>query len=121
MTSPKASRLPPPPGCRRQVGTRSRTRTLAAIVAAAFAITGCLASPPPEDAPPDGPGLAVNVAALALSNTHEVCYGVAVENGQGEPVWQQSNLCSGQFGNGPGGAISYIGPCDASPGADRPP
>ncbi len=47
-----------------------------------------------------------------------VCYGVAVKNGLGLPVWSRgaatsNSLCSSNFGNGAGGDISYVGPCDA--------
>ena len=72
-----------------------------------------------------GPSLAIEVAPLDLPGVGFACYDLAVENGLGQPVWSRGNpalafpgdtatLCSTAFGNGPGGDITYIGPCDAS-------
>jgi len=76
-----------------------------------------------EGAPVGGPHLAVSVAPLQLDAIGGACYDLAIANGLGQPVVtlgdpavsfpnDPDTLCSGRFGNGPGGAISYIAPCD---------
>jgi len=60
-----------------------------------------------------GPSLEVNVSPLSLPGISEACYGINVNNGTGDLVWSRTKVCSGQFGNGAGGDISYVGPCDA--------
>ncbi len=86
-----------------------------------------------DDLSPTGSAVEINVAPLSLPGTLGVSYAVAVFNANpsdytqifdvnggvqaansGILVWQQPNLSSNQFGNGPGGDISYVGPCDAS-------
>ncbi len=69
-------------------------------------------------APETGPGIEVAVAPLTLEGVSNPCYGVTVDNGLFETVWSRgaatsNSLCSSQFGNGAGGDISYVGPCDA--------
>ena len=64
----------------------------------------------------DGPGVAVDVAALNLVGVGDVVWDVEVRNGAtspGEVVWQR-RLTSSGYGDGAGSA-SYIGPCDADP------
>ena len=68
----------------------------------------------PLDAALDGPGLAVNVAALNLAGVGDVVWDLEVRNGASTPqvVWQRRVSSSG-YGDGAGSA-SYIGTCDAS-------
>ncbi|MFT7580029.1 MAG: hypothetical protein ACI9MR_001696 [Myxococcota bacterium] len=90
-------------------------------------------------------GIEISVAALSLAGIDIACYDVAVTTAT-DTVWTQGDpsvtalghdqdappdpngtaidppdtatLCSDQYGNGGGGAITYIGPCDASADAD---
>lgn len=83
---------------------------------------------------PEGPAVEIAVAPLTLANVTGVEYALAVFNGSpgsspytgvfnnlgvvqapylGSLVWQQSSLTSIQYGNGAGGDLSYVGPCDA--------
>jgi hypothetical protein len=59
----------------------------------------------------------LRVAALNLAGVNGVVYGVTVKNAGGDVIWTRNNLDSVQFGDGVG-AISYVGPCDASEGAN---
>jgi hypothetical protein len=85
------------------------------------ALGACIESEP--ERVPSGPGLEVKVAPLNLPGIGFGCYDVEVRNGLGQPVWSRGDtaisfptdtttLCSTRFGNGPGGDISYVGPCD---------
>jgi hypothetical protein len=70
--------------------------------------------------------LALAVAPLRLDGIGMACYDVLVRNQVGDTVWARGipatsrqsgdtgTLCSDEFGNGPGGDIAYVGPCDAS-------
>ncbi|MFT7579672.1 MAG: hypothetical protein ACI9MR_001338 [Myxococcota bacterium] len=67
----------------------------------------------------EGPTVAIAVAPLTLPDVDGVCYGLSVYNGNPDDagtdtVWTQTGVCSGQYGNGAGGGITYVGPCDAS-------
>ncbi len=92
----------------------------------------CAAQPERAD---QGPRVELQVAPLSLPGTRGVDYALAVLNAapadltqlfdvDGEVlaanapilVWHQPSISSNQFGNGPGGAISYVGPCDATTG-----
>lgn len=92
-----------------------------------------------------GPGVAIEVAPLTLTNVANACYDIEVRNAQGT-VWKKGDpartrygadqtiangptetrnltadtdtVCSTQYGNLAGGDITYIGPCDASATAD---
>jgi len=99
-----------------------KTRPLPArrIFAASLLLAGCADDPA---AAPAGAGIEVQVAPLQLTGIGYACYDVAVFNGIGQPVWSagdpavahptdRSTLCSTRFGNGPGGGIAYVGPCD---------
>lgn len=83
-----------------------------------------------EDAAPARPADAVKIAIapLTLPLLSKVCYDLEVTNGPGrtgETVWSHGTpglnggagdpdaLCSDRFGNDGGGAITYVGPCDA--------
>lgn len=67
---------------------------------------------------PDGStGLAIAVKPLSLTGVSDVSYGLAVETAAGDVVWTRTAVTSTAFGDGRGGA-TYIGPCDASPGAN---
>jgi len=71
---------------------------------------------------PAGPGITISVAPLTLPGLSRACYDIAVVNALGETVVSRgdptvsdpaSALCSDRFGNGAGGDISYVAPCDA--------
>lgn len=80
-------------------------------------------------------GLRIQVAPLSLPYLSKVCYDLRVTNGPdgtGEKVWDKGQpglnggtpdvgaLCSTQYGDSGGGAITYVGPCDADgPGGER--
>jgi len=101
-------------------------RILARLALAAllpFMTIACSKSDTPA-AREGGPGIEVKVAPLTLPGIARACYDVLVQNGLGETVWARgvfgqqwpedtTTLCSTQFGNGAGGDISYVGPCDA--------
>jgi len=66
----------------------------------------------------------IAVAPLRLDDIIQACYSVKVWAGPGgagpddapnEQVWARQ-LCSLAYGNGPGGDVSYVGPCDAQAG-----
>lgn len=71
----------------------------------------------------DGPQVEIQTSPISYPGIAKVCFGLEVFNGQPGPgtdtVWAKSGLCSDAFGNGAGGAISYVGPCDASVGGDN--
>lgn len=73
--------------------------------------------------PGDGPQVEIQTSPITYPGIAKVCFGLEVFNGQPGPgtdtVWAKSGLCSDAFGNGAGGAISYVGPCDASVGGDN--
>lgn len=58
--------------------------------------------------------IAVSTSALTLPGVSDVCYTLEVRNGAGEVLWTQPDVCSSRYGNGGGGDIAYVGPCDAS-------
>lgn len=80
---------------------------------------------------PPGPGFELRVAQLDLVGIDVACYDLLASGAAGD-VWGvgdpnqgadqgDASICSDVFGNGPGGDIAYVGPCDASPGADTDP
>ncbi|MFO0745295.1 MAG: Ig-like domain-containing protein [Myxococcota bacterium] len=77
-----------------------------------------LASCGVEDAAAPAPALGIRVAPLSLPGITDACFGVTVYDGTetgASIVWQQTGLCSSQYGNGGGGDIAYIGTCSAQP------
>jgi len=64
-----------------------------------------------------GPPLTISVAPLTLPGIAEAFYDVEVATAGGQTVFNATGLSSTQFGNGQG-AITYVGTCDASPGAN---
>lgn len=74
----------------------------------------------------DQPKLSVQVAPLDLEGVDNVCYDLQVTNDLGEIVWSlgdpgdtfagddTTTVCSRRYGNGGGGAIAYVGTCDAT-------
>jgi len=62
---------------------------------------------------PSGPGLAIDVAPLSLSGISDASYSITVKNRLGATEWTKGPLASSDFGDG-AGALSYVGPCDAS-------
>lgn len=108
------------------------------------ALVGCSSTPPPEVR-----GLTVVVAPLSLQGVSVACYDVAVTSAN-EVVWARgtptytrlghdqasppdatapviptlqdaTSVCSDRYGNGAGGGIALVGPCDASLLADTDP
>ena len=85
----------------------------------------------PDDFGYEGTGIAFNVAPLTLDALADACYSFAVYNEQGELVvgrgpgaaagvgggtlsgTELQTVCASQFGNGSGGDVSYVAPCDA--------
>ncbi len=79
--------------------------------------------------PPSGSSFEIAIAPLELSGLSKVCYDLRVTNasdGAGTVVWSKGDsavdgatdadsLCSTRFGNGGGGAITFVGACDATP------
>jgi len=63
-----------------------------------------------------GPEVEVRVAPLQLDGVSEAVWDLELVNGAGAPVWQ-ARLTSSRFGDG-GGSFTYVGPCDASAGAN---
>ncbi len=78
-----------------------------------------------------GPTVTVNIAPLDLPGLDLACYDLRVDNGatpaetviaRGDPGLRldegdSDTLCSTRFGNGAGGDISYVAPCDAQQSA----
>jgi len=95
---------------------RSLTR-IALALPGALALGACSgAQPSPSDAPYEGHGVAVNIAALDLQGVGDVVWDIEVRNGASptsEVVFQR-RLTSSGYGDSAGSA-SYIGPCDADP------
>jgi hypothetical protein len=100
----------------------------------AIGLAGCDA----EKTVAEPQGLKIAVAPLNLAGIGYACYDILVENqgaayktvGGGNDVVSLGDplvagdagaICSNDYGNGSGGAITYVAPCDASPGADTVP
>ncbi len=76
---------------------------------------------------PTGHGLGIGIAPLALVGIDYACYDLAIV-GPGGPVvslgdpatsyldGDSDTICSWQYGNGRGGDIAYVAPCDADDG-----
>ncbi len=88
-----------------------------------LALAACAESAVPAS-PPGGTSIEVKVAPLTLPGLGDACYDVEVRNQANQIVWSRGDfnvqhpadptaLCATQFGNGSGGDISYVGPCDA--------
>lgn len=60
-----------------------------------------------------GGNLRIDVSALTLVPVLDADYHLAVRNGAGQLVWEKDHLRASSFGNR-AGALSYVGPCDAS-------
>lgn len=105
-----------------------RSQLLRLVALSSISTLGACAD---EARAPAGPEVAIDVAPLTLPGTLGVSYAIAVYNQDPTPytgifdvtgdavmttglVWHQEDVTSNQFGNGPGGDISYVGPCDAS-------
>jgi hypothetical protein len=80
-------------------------------------------------------GLSIELAPLTLPGLSDACYDLRVTNatnGSGEVVWQRGtpglnggtpddgSICADRFGDGEG-AITWVGPCDASGQLDADP
>lgn len=87
----------------------------ASVAILGLAFGGC-----DKSAAPAGPKgrLALNVRPLDLPGIQNAHYAVTVTTALGQTVWQEDDLSSVVYGNGPGGDIAYVGSCDASAGAN---
>jgi hypothetical protein len=70
------------------------------------------------------PQVEIAIAPINYPGIADVCYGLTVSNGEPgllgtDTVWSEAQLCSSDFGNGGGGDLTYVGPCDASVTADN--
>lgn len=95
-------------------------------------IAGALLGACASESGPTGPQVRIATAPLDGTSSapfaaiDSVDYGLTVYNGDPEfdasgvaqgsadVVWTKGSVTSTDYGNGPGGAISYVGPCDAS-------
>lgn len=91
----------------------SPARILLITVVAAFAL-GCGASAPPPEPTlgPDDPAVAITISPLQLDLVADTVWDLEVKNGAQQVVWQR-RVTSSTYGDGLG-AVSYVGPCDAS-------
>ena len=87
-------------------------RVLALASLPAFGACADTSGPAPIDT-----GFTVTVAPLELDGIGEACYEIEIAGAEGTVVYLPE-VCSGDYGNEEGGDITYIAPCDASPGAD---
>jgi hypothetical protein len=78
------------------------------VSSSVLGLVGCLETAPSST----GPEVAINVAPLELPGVTEASYTITVE-AAGEVVWTRTNVLSSDYGDGKG-ALSYVGPCDAS-------
>ncbi len=102
-----------------------RIRSGVLATAGFFLASGCS----DLDDPTRNFGLTIEVAPLSLPGLSKVCYDLRVSNeagGLGSTVWAKGSpsvdgpgdtdaICSNAYGNGAGGAITFVGACDASP------
>jgi len=65
-----------------------------------------------------GPRIEVAVAPLTLDGIKDAVWDVRVSNGVAEVVWER-RITSARYGDG-AGALTYVGPCDASSPAHAP-
>ncbi len=76
-------------------------------------VSACSSGP---DAAVRGGGLKATVAPLDLQDIENAVYTVSVVNASEQTVWTET-LDADQYGNGQGDIV-YVGPCDASDGAN---
>ena len=77
-------------------------------------VAGCADAPSPAGRGFEGPGVAVNLAALNLAGVGDVVWDLEVDGAGTDVVWQRRVTSSG-YGDSAGSA-SYVGPCDADAG-----
>jgi hypothetical protein len=105
------------------------------LAGATVMLSACAEAPSSDDFGYNGTGIAVSVAPLTLESLSDACYSFVVVNGNDELVvgrgpgavasqWGASvtgsamnTVCASQFGNGDGGDVSYVAPCDADQAA----
>jgi len=88
------------------------------VFAAGVFILAC-AEEPTSEPRVEGPTLSLEIGALTLTGVADAVWDIEVRNGlePSQRVWAQ-RITSSQFGDSAGSA-SYVGPCDASDGADQ--
>lgn len=87
-----------------------------AVVVALVALMGAPGCGAQEQPVEREPTLTVAVQPLAFPPLSDVVYRLTVRRADGEAVWSRE-VGSAAYGDG-GGALSYVGPCDASEGAN---
>jgi hypothetical protein len=105
--------------------------------ALALMLGACAEAPKSDDFGYNGTGIAVSVAPLTLESLSDACYSFTVVNNGGDLVvgrgpgaiqagWgaevtgtAADTVCASQFGNGDGGDVSYVAPCDADTGMEN--
>lgn len=93
---------------------RATIQSYLAVVGALSSLLVVACNSKPEA--PAGPTVGIEIAPLELAGIDDAQYEITVRNKGGGLVWQRS-VTSSQFGDSKG-AIAYVGPCDASPGAN---
>ncbi|MFO0744460.1 MAG: hypothetical protein U1F43_02155 [Myxococcota bacterium] len=97
------------------------------VIRNVFVIAGAVVLPACAGAGSNGPGGTLQIATrpLTLPGIDQACFDVLVQNAAHETVWamgdpetswadgDDTTICSGQYGNGKGGDIAYVGTCDA--------
>ncbi|MFT7581754.1 MAG: hypothetical protein ACI9MR_003432 [Myxococcota bacterium] len=88
--------------------------TTAILCSLLLPLAGCSNSEAPDNAP--STGVEITVLPLQLDGIIDATWRITVENAQSQTVWTE-DVTSSQFGDN-AGAISYVGPCDATPSAN---
>lgn len=86
------------------------TKTNYLAIACLPLVTAC-STDPVGDAP--GRHFQIAAAPLTLPGVSDACYTIEVQNDILQTVWRLEHVCASQYGNSIG-AISYVGPCDAT-------
>ena len=97
-----------------------RVHHLVLTIASLTAATATVACSNDQAAVQSSSHFALNVAPLSLEAVAGASYGITVKSALPDPdnvVWSRAAITSAAYGDG-AGAISYVGPCDASPGAN---
>jgi len=119
-----------------------KTMTVGVMSVAVLCACSSAEGPRPDELGYDGTGIAVTMGALSYPDATDVCYSFEIRSpvgpvvsrgemdgpddnydanaadGTGDTgdIGSNGNICSTRYGNGPGGAWSYVAPCDGSEG-----
>lgn len=80
------------------------------LCASFLVVVGCASKTPLDESP--GNRVTITVSPLSLSAVTDAIYRLRVVNGDAAVVWT-AEVSSSRYGDGQG-ALSYVGPCDAS-------